>query len=62
LKPDEAIYRIALDVTQCPPEESVFIDDRLSNAEAARKCGMRAIHFQGRDSLCHELQTMGVEV
>ncbi|MBI4472028.1 MAG: HAD-IA family hydrolase, partial [Acidobacteria bacterium] len=61
LKPDEAIYRIALSVTQRRPEESVFIDDRAKNAEVARQCGMRAIHFQSPSQLRSELEALGVE-
>ena len=45
-KPDAAIYRLALDITQRAPEECIFIDDRLLNLECARRLGMRTIHFQ----------------
>jgi putative hydrolase of the HAD superfamily len=45
-KPDPAIYRIALQITQRAPEESVFIDDRPANLEGARQVGMRTIHFE----------------
>jgi len=36
-KPDEAIYRLALEVTQRRPEECLFIDDRALNLECARQ-------------------------
>ena len=29
----------------------VFIDDNISNVEAARKLGLNSIHFTGADSL-----------
>jgi len=61
MKPDEAIYRIALSVTQRRPEESLFIDDRAKNAEVARQCGMRAIHFQSPSQLRSDLEALGVE-
>jgi len=61
-KPDEAIYRIALQVTQRAPEECVFIDDRELNLECARLLGMRAIHFQDAAQLRSELAGNGVAV
>ena len=61
-KPDEAIYRMALQLTQRAPEECVFIDDRELNVECARHfVGMHAIHYQGPDQLVRELADMGVE-
>jgi len=61
-KPDEAIYRIALQVMQRDPEECVFIDDRPLNLECARRLGMRAIHFQNAAQLRAELGRNGVAV
>jgi len=61
-KPEEMIYRIALEVTQRPPEECVFIDDRLLNLENARKLGIKTIHYQGPQQLCAELRNYGVEL
>ena len=61
-KPDEAIYRLALQMTQLPPEECLFIDDRALNLECARNCvGMRTIHFQAPAQLQHELRELGIE-
>src|ERR1700739_984852 len=61
-KPEEMIYRIALKVTQRPPEECVFIDDRLLNLENPRKLGIKTIHYQGPEQLREELKRYGVEV
>lgn len=61
-KPEEAIYRIALQVTQRAPEECVFIDDRPLNLECARLLGMRTIHYQGAAQLRGELAGNGVAV
>ncbi len=61
-KPEEAIYRIALQVTQRAPEECVFIDDRPLNLECARRLGMRAIHYQGAAQLRGELARNSVAV
>ena len=61
-KPDEAIYRKALDITQRAAEGCVFIDDRLPNVEGARRVGMRGIHFQSPAQLRAELEQYGVAV
>ena len=61
-KPDETIFRIALEVTQRPAQECVFIDDRPINLESPRKLGMVAIHYQNPGQLRAELQNCGIEV
>jgi putative hydrolase of the HAD superfamily len=61
-KPEEMIYRIALEVTQRPAQECVFIDDRLLNLENPRRLGMNTIHYQSAAQVRRELQTYGVEV
>jgi putative hydrolase of the HAD superfamily len=61
-KPDEAIYRLALQMTQCPPEEFVFIDDRPLNLECARALGIRTLQFQNASQLEQDLRQLGVEV
>jgi putative hydrolase of the HAD superfamily len=61
-KPEETIYRIALEVTQRPPENSVFIDDRAINLENPRRLGMQVIHHQNARQLRADLKALGVEV
>lgn len=61
-KPEEMIFRIALEVTQRPAPECVFIDDRPLNLENPRRLGMNTIHYQSAAQLRQELQTYGVEV
>jgi HAD superfamily hydrolase (TIGR01509 family) len=56
------IYRIALEVTQRPPGECVFIDDRPLNLENPRKLGIKTIHYQDPEQLRAELKNCGVEV
>jgi len=60
-KPDERIYRLALDLIQKTPEEACFIDDRPENIEGARKVGMRSILLQSLGQLKNDLRSMGVE-
>jgi putative hydrolase of the HAD superfamily len=61
-KPDEAIYRLALEVTQRRAEECLFIDDRALNLECARQMGMCTIHFENAAQLRQDLQGNGVTV
>ena len=46
-KPDENIYKLAMDLAYVTSEESLFIDDRYFNVETAAKLGMNA--FQHKD-------------
>ncbi len=59
-KPEEGIYRMALQITQRAPEECLFIDDRALNLECARRLGMRTIHYQNAAQLRAELRENGV--
>jgi putative hydrolase of the HAD superfamily len=61
-KPGEAIYRLALSITQRVPEECVFIDDRGLNLECARELGMHTIQFRDAAQLEQDLRQFGVEL
>jgi putative hydrolase of the HAD superfamily len=61
-KPEETIFRVALEVTQRPPEQCIFIDDRPLNLESPRKLGMNVIHYQNAQQLRCDLQKYDVEV
>ncbi len=61
-KPDERIYRLALDLTQWSAEECCFIDDRPVNIESAAKVGMQTVLMQNPGQLRNDLKTLGVKV
>lgn len=61
-KPEEHIFRAALEVTQRPPEQCIFIDDRPLNLECPRRLGMNVVHHQNAEQLRGELRNRGVEV
>lgn len=61
-KPDERIYRLALDLTQHLPEECVFIDDRQENLTGAEKVGMKAVLMKDAPQLRRDLQALGIDV
>jgi putative hydrolase of the HAD superfamily len=60
-KPDERIYRLALDLIQKAPDECCFIDDRPENIEGAAKVGIRAILMRDAVQLKKDLQSLGVQ-
>ena len=59
-KPDEAIYRAVLNITQSSPNQCVFIDDRAVNLDCPHELGLRTIHFQDAIQLRRELRENGV--
>lgn len=60
-KPEEGIYRLALELIQTPEEQCCFIDDRALNLECARKLGMHTIQSHNAHQLREELAKLGVE-
>lgn len=59
-KPDEAIYRLLTSRFGIRLEESLFIDDREINIQAADRLGMKTILFTGYTELQRELETLGI--
>ncbi|HXU14436.1 MAG TPA: HAD family phosphatase [Terriglobales bacterium] len=60
-KPDERIYRLALDLTQHTPQECCFIDDRPVNTAAAMKVGFSTVLMKDPQQLRRDLQALGIE-
>jgi len=60
-KPEERIYRLALDLIQKSPDECCFIDDRPVNIDGAAKVGMRTVLMRDLAQLKKDLQSLGVE-
>jgi putative hydrolase of the HAD superfamily len=59
-KPDPAIYRHVLHRLGTSAEQTLFIDDKHVNIEAARKLGMKAIQFSTIDRLRQDLLAAGL--
>ena len=59
-KPERDIYRLALETTQIPAEDTCFIDDRALNLECAAQLGMHTIEMRGLDELRADLGKLGV--
>ena len=51
VKPDKAIYEHCINGLNLPKNSMVFVDDRIENVEAARNCGIEAIHFTNNQIL-----------
>ena len=60
VKPDSAIFDLALEKFGKHANECVYIDDSLINAQQANKLGFAAIHFQSPEQLANELRELKV--
>lgn len=59
-KPDLRIFALAADRFKVAPDETLFIDDRLDNCEAAGAVGFRWHHFKDPKALSAELQALSL--
>lgn len=59
-KPDQAIYRLAIDRFGIDPARALFIDDREANVEGAIACGLNGHLFRDAQTLTAELAARGV--
>ena len=59
-KPDPAIYRYAMERLGTRPEETIFLDDRPENVEAARAMGMKGRVFSTMEKLRADLVAQGL--
>lgn len=59
-KPESAIYRLAIEITQIEPAACCFIDDRSLNLECAAKLGMHTIQMKTLAQLRDDLGKLGV--
>jgi putative hydrolase of the HAD superfamily len=58
-KPDEDIYKLALDVAQAHPEQVVYIEDRAMFVDVANKLGIHGILHKDLDSTAQKLEELG---
>jgi putative hydrolase of the HAD superfamily len=61
-KPDEDIYRIALDIAHVPPEQVAYLDDRHMFVQIAESLGIRGIHHTGYASTCAKFASLGLKL
>lgn len=60
-KPDPAIFRHVLKELATLPEETLFLDDKLVNVEAAQALGMKALEFTTVERLRDDLVAAGFD-
>jgi putative hydrolase of the HAD superfamily len=61
-KPDEDIYRVALDISQVPADRIVYIEDRDMFVEAAEGLGIRGLLHRGYEATRRALEELGLEM
>jgi len=59
-KPDEDIYRMALDIAQVPPAQVAYLDDRLMFVQVAESLGLRGIHHTSYATTVEKLAALGL--
>jgi putative hydrolase of the HAD superfamily len=59
-KPDEDIFRLALDVAQADPAEVVYVDDRQMFTEVACRLGMREIWHRDHAGTRSAFEALGL--
>jgi 2-haloacid dehalogenase len=59
-KPDPRIYQLLLDTYKLIPHESLFIDDRKDNIDAASVFGIKAVQFISPEKLHEDLIAYGI--
>jgi 2-haloacid dehalogenase len=60
IKPDPAIYHLAIDRFGIDPASALFIDDRADNIESAIACGLQGHVFRDAPTLYADLASKGV--
>jgi putative hydrolase of the HAD superfamily len=60
-KPDEDIYRLALDTAQIQAKEALYIDDRQMFVQVAESLGIRGLHHKDYDTTRQRLAALGLE-
>jgi len=61
-KPDEDIYKMALDIAQVTPEKVVYLDDRKMFVQIANTFGIRGIHHKNYESTRNALCQLGLKI
>jgi 2-haloacid dehalogenase len=62
MKPDAAIYHLALERFGLKAAEAVFVDDNTANVEGATAVGIHGLLFTGEPQLRTDLRALGFEV
>ena len=58
VKPDEHIFRLALDRLDVDPEQAIFVDDMQRNVDGAKAVGLHGIRFFTPQQMCFDLERL----
>jgi putative hydrolase of the HAD superfamily len=61
-KPDEDIFRMALDIAQVPVGQVIYIDDRAMFVQIAKSLGIHGIHHTDYKTTLDKLAAFGLEI
>ena len=56
LKPDPRIYQLALAQLNLPADACVFVDDKLTNVQAAQSLGMQGVCYRDTQQTMREIK------
>lgn len=60
MKPEPAIFRVAVEKAGCRPEECFYTDDIASYVEAAKGEGLDAVQFESPEQIKREMNARGI--
>ena len=60
-KPDAAIFRLAMDISQTPPAQAIFIDNTPMFVQIAERFGIRSILHIDYESTYAKLTSFGLQ-
>jgi epoxide hydrolase-like predicted phosphatase len=58
MKPDERIYRLALEALALQPEEAIFVDDMPENIAACEAIGMKGVRFRNVEQVMADIKKL----
>lgn len=61
-KPDEDIFRLALDLAQTPPQQVAYIEDRDMFVQVAEQLGIQGIHHLDPKTTQEKLLDLGLKI
>ena len=59
-KPDEKIFKYVTEQLPYSKEEILFIDDKISNVNAVKEFGIKAIHFTDTSQFIADLNSLEI--
>lgn len=61
-KPDADIFKMAIDISQTDPNNSIYVDDRLMFVEIAQSLGMHGLHYKDLQVAKDKLKTFSISL